>query len=79
MFHGLVSFENLKQNCCVMVGGFYLFSSVFCKLFWGNEKCVTCFMVASSVHFQELSEAYLEPFQTLKVDLLVKTVNGRKP
>ena len=36
-------------------------------------------MVASSVHFQELSEAYLEPFQTLKVDLLVKTVNGRKP
>ena len=24
MFHGLVSFENLKQNCCVMVG-FFLF------------------------------------------------------
>ena len=60
-------------------GFFYLFSSVFRKLFWGNEKCVTCFMAASSGHFQELSEAYLEPFQTLKVELLVKTVNGRKP
>ena len=35
-------------------------------------------MAASSGHFQELSEAYLGPFQTLKVELL-KTVNGRKP